>query len=104
MTTFVQRLKNYRLNELKIKTKREMADKLNISEQLYAMVERESRKPSNDFLNKLVLFSGLEKEYWLYGIREDSLYMKKIKYCLENKDSNLICKYILQMLDDINLD
>lgn len=103
MINFSQRLKDYRINELKIRTKKEMADKLDVSEQLYAMVERESRKPSEDFLNKLVIFSGLKEQYWLYGALENSIYMKKLEYCLENKNNNLLCKHILQMLDDIKL-
>lgn len=103
VNTFTERLKAYRI-DLKISTKKEMANKLNISEQLYAMVERGSRKPSEDFLNKLVSFSGLKEEYWLYGIFENSMYMKKIEYCLKNKNNNLLCKHILQMLDDVKLE
>ncbi|HBJ1645852.1 TPA: helix-turn-helix domain-containing protein [Clostridium botulinum] len=103
-SNFNERLLNYRINEIKIDSKREMAKKIGISEQLYAMVERGDRKPSKDFLNKLVLLSNLKEEYWIYGISEDNIYSKKIEYCLRNKENNLLCKHILQMLDDINID
>lgn len=53
INNFESKLKDYRENNLKINTRREMAEKLGVSEQLYAMVERGDRKPSNDFLNKL---------------------------------------------------
>lgn len=70
---FSKRLKNYRENTLKILTKKEMAEKLGVSEQLYAMVERGSRNPSKDFLRKLVTYSNLLEEYWLYGIQNETL-------------------------------
>lgn len=67
---FNDRLKKFR-EELKINTKREMAAKLGVSEQLYAMVERGDRKPSNDFIRKLVILSNLPEEYWVYGVEKD---------------------------------
>lgn len=67
---FNDRLKKFR-EELKINTKREMSAKLGVSEQLYAMVERGDRKPSNDFIRKLVILSNLPEEYWVYGVEKD---------------------------------
>ncbi|WP_270545616.1 helix-turn-helix domain-containing protein [Clostridium butyricum] len=99
---FENRLKNYRKN-LGLK-KRELADKLELSESYYNMIENGKRNPSKSFIIKLVNYSKKSEEYWIYGILKDSIYMKKLEYCLENKDNNLLCKYILHMLDDIKLD
>lgn len=75
--SFSERLKQYR-EELNIKTKREMAKKIGISEQLYYMLESGSReKPSNDVLNKLFLISGKPEEYWLYGVTADEYVDKR---------------------------
>lgn len=63
---FNERLKKYRI-ELGIAKKKQMAQKLGISEQLYSMLESGSRKPSNDVMKKLVDFSGIAEEYWEYG-------------------------------------
>lgn len=68
---FEKRLEQYRVEELNFNTKREMADKLGVSEQLYAMVERGDRTPSKDFLRKLVICSNIPEEYWLYGIQSE---------------------------------
>jgi transcriptional regulator with XRE-family HTH domain len=67
---FNDRLKKYR-EDLNIDTKREMANKLGVSEQLYSMVEKGTRKPSEDFIRKLVVDSNLFEEYWLYGVVKD---------------------------------
>lgn len=75
---FKDRLIEYR-ESLNIDTKREMAEKLNVSEQLYAMVERGARKPSADFIRKLVIFSNKPEEYWLYGVSKDDDIINKRK-------------------------
>lgn len=75
---FNDRLINFR-KELNIDTKREMANKLDVSEQLYAMVERGNRNPSNDFIRKLVIFSNLPEEYWIYGVVKDTEILDKRK-------------------------
>jgi len=75
---FKERLGNYR-KELNIDTKREMAEKMGVSEQLYAMVERGDRKPSTDFIRRLVILSELSEEYWIYGIEKDSDIIKRRK-------------------------
>lgn len=77
---FIDRLKNYRVNELKINTRREMAEKMSVSEQLYAMVERGARKPSKDFLDKLLILSGRPEEYWLYGVDGNDILDKRHEF------------------------
>lgn len=76
---FKDRLRKYREEELNLSTKREMAEKLGISEQLYAMVERGDRTPSNDFLRKLVVCSNIPEEYWLYGVQSENDLVAKRK-------------------------
>lgn len=67
---FNDRLKDFR-TKLGIETKREMADKVGISEQLYSMLEVGSRNPSKKVLKNLVELSGLPEEYWVYGVIND---------------------------------
>lgn len=67
---FNDRLKDFRDN-LGIETKREMADRIGISEQLYSMLEVGSRNPSKKVLKKVVELSGLPEEYWVYGVIND---------------------------------
>ncbi|MFT8352166.1 helix-turn-helix domain-containing protein [Clostridium saccharoperbutylacetonicum] len=88
---FNDRLLKYR-SELNINTKREMAARLGVSEQLYAMVERGDRKPSDDFIRKLVIYSSLPEEYWLYGIEkdEDIINVRKNFKSIENTVLELI--------------
>jgi len=81
---FNERLKEFREN-LKIKTKRDMAKKLDISEQLYYMLESGTREPSKDILSKLYLISEKPEEYWLYGIDIENEY---INMRAEFKSSN----------------
>lgn len=89
---FNERLKNYRENTLKISTKKEMAEKLDMSEQLYAMVERGARNPSKDFLRKLVTYSHMPEEYWIYGIKNENEFIEKRKVfkSIENTVYDLI--------------
>lgn len=88
---FNDRLLKYR-NGLNINTKREMAARLGVSEQLYAMVERGDRKPSEDFIRKLVIYSSLPEEYWLYGVEkdEDIINVRKKFKSIENTTLELI--------------
>ena len=72
---FSERLKNYR-NNLCLK-KKELADKLDTSESYYNMIENGKRSPSKKFLVKLVNFSKLPEEYWLYGIEEKEYIEKR---------------------------
>jgi transcriptional regulator with XRE-family HTH domain len=73
---FNERLQEFR-EKLKIKTKREMAKKMGISEQLYYMLENGTREPSKDILRKLFILSKLPEEYWLYGITEEKERLEK---------------------------
>nr|WP_269153610.1 helix-turn-helix transcriptional regulator [Clostridium cochlearium] len=54
-----------------------MADKLEISEQLYNMLENGKRTPSQKVLDKLFLISNKPEEYWLYGIEDEKNYIEK---------------------------
>lgn len=91
---FTNRLKNYRENEINLSTKREMAEKMGVSEQLYAMVERGARKPSNDFLSKLVMLSNLPEEYWLYGVKTEKERIDK------RRDFKSIESTVMDLLND----
>ncbi|WP_315076312.1 helix-turn-helix transcriptional regulator [uncultured Clostridium sp.] len=67
---FYTRLENYR-NSLNL-NKRELADKLEVSESYYNMIENGKRNPSKTFMIKLVNFSNKPEEYWIYGIDENN--------------------------------
>ena len=66
---FNERLEKYR-NELHLK-KKDMADKLQISESYYSLIESGNRAPSKAFIQKLVLISEMPEEYWIYGINKE---------------------------------
>ena len=66
---FNERLEKYR-NELHLK-KMEMADKLEVSESYYSLIESGKRNPSKNFIEKLTLISELPEEYWIYGINKE---------------------------------
>lgn len=105
MNTFKERLENYRINILKISTRREMADILGISEQLYAMVERGARNPSKKFIKILTEYSNIPESYWIYGIEADFLNERKDFNCIKETveqliDNNLIDKNV-EFNDDI---
>jgi len=99
---FNERLEQYRMS-LNINTKKEMAEKIGVSEQLYAMVERGDRKPSDDFIRKLVIFSRKPEEYWLYGVEKDSdiLNARKNFKAIENTVMELIND---GYIEDVNFD
>lgn len=63
---FNERLKEYR-NKLHLKMN-EMADKLQVSDSYYSLIESGKRSPSKAIIEKLVLISELPEEYWIYGI------------------------------------
>lgn len=97
---FNERLKKYRV-ELGIAKKKQMAQKLGISEQLYSMLESGSRKPSNDVMKKLVEFSGIAEEYWEYG-NIGSKTLEEREELKDTKDSiNLLIN--LGLIKDENL-
>ncbi|MGN2336845.1 helix-turn-helix transcriptional regulator [Clostridium cagae] len=100
---FNKRLKDYRENDLKISTKKEMAENLGISEQLYAMVERGARNPSKDFLKKLVTYSSLPEEYWMYGVKSENEFINKRR--LFKSIESTVCDLIEDgSISDINFD
>jgi len=66
---FNERLEKYR-NELHLK-KREMANKLEVSESYYSLIESGKRHPSKNLIEKLVVISELPEEYWVYGINTE---------------------------------
>lgn len=100
---FNKRLKDYRENHLKISTKKEMAENLGVSEQLYAMVERGARNPSKDFLKKLVTYSSLPEEYWMYGVKSENEFINKRR--LFKSIESTVCDLIEDgSISDINFD
>ena len=80
---FCDRLKKFREEELKFKTRKEAANLLGISQQLYAMLERGERNPSKKVLSFLVAFTGKPASYWIYGVEP-----KEEKYVLLDKNVN----------------
>lgn len=102
MFTFNDRLKNYRLNTCKLSTKKEMAEYLGISQQLYAMVERGDREPSKKFLEVLVNHSKLDESYWLFGIENTHINKTSNLYFTEHTVHKLINDGFIDR--DVNLD
>lgn len=79
---FNHRLEQYR-ESLHLK-KKELADKLQISESYYSLIESGKRNPSKTFIEKLVFISELPEEYWIYGIsREDYVNTRDDFKCLK---------------------
>ena len=72
MTTPSERLRTYRLETLHLKTKREMAKFLGVSEDVYAKAENGVRTPSKKLLEALFDKTGLGEEYWKYGINQNN--------------------------------
>lgn len=69
---FNERLEKYRCEFYFNKTK--IAHKLEVSDSYYSLIESGKRKPSKNFIEKLVSLSEIPEEYWLYGIsKEDYL-------------------------------
>lgn len=97
--TFKDRLKSFR-ESLKI-SKRDFATKLEITESYYNIIENGKRKPSKTFLYKLVAFSKLPEEYWLYGISTKDYKNTRSK----TKDIQIAIEQILKLglIKDFNL-
>ena len=69
---FNERLEKYR-HELHF-NKTKMANKLEVSDSYYTLIELGKRRPSKNFMKKLVSISKIPEECWLYGIvKEDYL-------------------------------
>lgn len=92
---FSKRLLDYRLS-LGIETKREMSEKLEISEQLYNMLENGKRPPSQKVLDKLFMISNKPEEYWLYGVESESDF-------LEKRDEFKMVKRAVYQLIELNM-
>lgn len=90
---FKDRLNKYR-NSLGY-TQRMLASELDVSENYYSLFENGVRRPSRNFLIKLVNHSGKPEEYWLHGITEEEYYLERIK----NKSLNTV----IQTLFDLNV-
>lgn len=52
------------------------------------------------YLNELT--SNIELDIIREISSEELEYIRKIKYCINNKENNILCKHIINMLDDIN--
>ncbi|WP_315120967.1 helix-turn-helix transcriptional regulator [uncultured Clostridium sp.] len=89
---FSKRLLEYRLS-LGIDTKREMAENLEISEQLYNMLENGKRTPSKKVLDRLFLLSGKPDEYWLYGVETEKDFLEK------REDFKMFKKAVYQLIE-----
>ncbi len=50
---------------------KDMADKLQVSEGYYSLIENGKRSPSKTLIEKLVSVSELPEEYWIYGINKE---------------------------------
>ena len=90
---FKDRLNRYR-NSLGY-TQRMLAHELDVSENYYSLFENGVRKPSRNFLIKLVNHSGKPEEYWLKGVTEEQYYLERIK----NKSLNTV----INTLFDLNI-
>lgn len=87
---FSERLKKYR--ESKNLLKKEFAEKLEVSESYYNMIENGKRNPSKSFIEKLVCESSKPEEYWIYGINET-------EYINIREDLKCVKKAIDQIID-----
>ncbi|APF25651.1 helix-turn-helix family protein [Clostridium sporogenes] len=87
---FNERLKKYR--ESKNLSKREFAEKLEVSESYYNIIENGKRNPSKNFIEKLVCESSMPEEYWIYGIDNS-------EYINVREDLKCVRKAVEQILD-----
>ncbi|MDS1005327.1 helix-turn-helix domain-containing protein [Clostridium sporogenes] len=87
---FNERLKKYREN--KNLSKREFAEKLEVSESYYNIIENGKRNPSKNFIEKLVCESSMPEEYWIYGIDNS-------EYINVREDLKCVRKAVEQILD-----
>jgi len=102
---FNERLEKYR-NELHLKMK-DMADKLQISESYYSLIESGNRAPSKAFIQKLVLISEIPEEYWIYGINKEDYVnarddFKSLKKALDTVLELTSVKSVNEIFDDQN--
>lgn len=76
---FSERLKNYRIEQSKIRgfkvTQDVLSNELGIARSVIAEIERGTREPSKDVLIKLNKHSGLTLDFWLLGNNSPSKYL-----------------------------
>ena len=94
---FKDRLRNYR-ESLNIK-KREMSKRLDISEQLYYLLESGTREPSKNVLNKLFLDSEKPTEWWMDGVDKESEYLE-IREEFKNSRNTIEQLYEMGLLNE----
>lgn len=82
---FKDRLSKYRISQ-GIYKKAHFAKFLRVSPQLYNMVENGTKKPSKDFIDKLVHYSNKSEVYWLYGIKDTFSHIKETIKDMTNED------------------
>ena len=102
---FNERLEKYR-NELHLK-KKDMADKLQISESYYSLIESGNRAHSKAFIQKLVLISEMPEEYWIYGINKEDYVnarddFKSLKKALDTVLELTSVKSVNEIFDEQN--
>lgn len=103
---FIDRLKEFRVT-LDL-TKRDLAEKLSVSEGYYNLIESGKRNPSKAFLYKLVDYSNKPEEFWLYGINKDEYkekreFAKATKVAIEQAlELGLIKNFDTLFVDDNN--
>lgn len=98
---FTERLITYRESLGLIK--REFAERLEVSESYYNMIENGKRDASQNFIDKLVNISHKPEEYWIYGIDTEEYIdsrndFKSMKKAMEQ----LIELKMVNNTDDIN--
>ena len=71
---------------------REIAERLNVSESYYNLIENGKRNPSKRIIEKLVLISEKPEEYWIYGIEKEH-------YINERNDFKSLKKVIDQLME-----
>lgn len=82
MTNPGERLRNYRVETLKFKTKREMAKYLGISEDVYSKAENGTRDISKPLFQALEAKTGLSEQYWKYGTEPHHINNSELKSTL----------------------
>ena len=96
---------NIRLEKYRIKlniNKRQMTDKLNVSESYYSLIENGHRKPSKRVLNGLVSISSISEEYWLYGINKEEYVNNESDFKhLKNVLNTIIELKVIDNLDEL---
>lgn len=89
---FTDRLLEYR-NSLKL-NKKQMAEKLGVSESYYGIIENGKRNVPKSFLTALVVESEKPEEYWLYGVSNEEYKkmrdeLKSIKMAIDVVKENI---------------